>query len=43
MKIVYIEDSKFVFGFMKDFPAICSQGSSREEVKRKIIRYYEKK
>jgi predicted RNase H-like HicB family nuclease len=42
MEIIYIHDKKFFFGFVKDIPAICSQGESKKEVKSKINKYLKK-
>ena len=41
MERVYIFDKEFVFGFIKEIPAICSQGKTKEEVNSKIDKYYE--
>ena len=40
---VYIEDKKMgvIFGYIKDVPAICSQGKTKEEVDKMIDRYFE--
>lgn len=47
MKKIYIFDKKFVFGFVKEIPAICSQGKTKEDVDININKYikcfYEKK
>ena len=42
MKIVFIKDeiTNTVFGFIKEFPAICSQGNTEEEVETKIVSYF---
>jgi len=42
MERVYIYDEDFVFGFIKEMPAICSQGKTKEDVDFKINKYYEK-
>ena len=40
---VYIEDKKkgVIFAYIKDVPAICSQGKTKEEVDKMIDRYFE--
>lgn len=40
---VYIEDKEkgVIFGYIKDVPAICSQGKTKEEVDKKIDKYFE--
>ena len=42
---VYIEDKKMgvIFGYIKDVPAICSQGKTKEEVDKKIDKYFKMK
>jgi predicted RNase H-like HicB family nuclease len=42
MEIVYIKDSEYVFGFIKEMSAICSQGKTKKEVRKNIVDYFKK-
>lgn len=41
MKRIYIFDNEGFFGFIKDFPAVCSSGKTKEIVDLNLDKYFD--